>query len=147
MGCGVDEKKTWTESWYIRSLQVQRIWSQNEFVGENCCLRIIVNPWNIPIQLITYIQHVEFGHIQTYPICSIGLFKSIQTWHSYLIAVQPSFMVVTYIEIIKYSHNHDLSAHVYVYAYAYIYIFFFKYIYTGYNQSVKLFYLGALSKT
>ena len=54
-------------------------------------------------------------------------------------------MVVTYIEIIKYSHNHDLSAHVYVYAY--IYIFFFKYIYTGYNQSVKLFYLGALSKT
>ena len=27
------------------------------------------------------------------------------------------------------------------------YFFYFKYIYTGYNQSVKLFYLGALSKT
>ena len=29
----------------------------------------------------------------------------------------------------------------------FIYFFYFKYIYTGYNQSVKLFYLGALSKT
>ena len=28
-----------------------------------------------------------------------------------------------------------------------ILFFYFKYIYTGYNQSVKLFYLGALSKT
>ena len=31
--------------------------------------------------------------------------------------------------------------------YLFFFIFFFKYIYTGYNQSVKLFYLGALSKT
>ena len=29
----------------------------------------------------------------------------------------------------------------------FILFFYFKYIYTGYNQSVKLFYLGALSKT
>ena len=28
-----------------------------------------------------------------------------------------------------------------------IWFFYFKYIYTGYNQSVQLFYLGALSKT
>ena len=28
----------------------------------------------------------------------------------------------------------------------FFYFFYFEYIYTGYNQSVKLFYIGALSK-
>ena len=36
---------------------------------------------------------------------------------------------------------------VYLFCYTFFIFFISKYIYTGYNQSVKLFYLGALSKT